>query len=169
MAEKTNMRTRVAELIDTGEYTKVELAEALETKPAGISSNMTYLRWGGKFIIWDENKKLSFTDEAGFDEWNEARKANTKSAKAVSKLSPQEQYDKYTKTIASQTKSLSNWEAKVDKYEEDAPKDETLLPEAQANVVLLGIKIGRNTAKLNAVDASEVTEVAAVEESEELL
>jgi hypothetical protein len=171
---KTSMRLQVAELIEEGKYTKVEIAEKLETKVASVSSNMTYIRWGGKFIIWNADKVLSFTDEAGFDEWEAERKAGSKSSKAVSKLSPQEQLDKYSKTIANQEKSLVKWETKVEEYEEKAPKDDTLLPEAEANVILIGIKLLRNKAKLAAVDTSDLadtdgSEVEEVEEAEELL
>jgi len=164
MAEKS-MRFKVADLIETGKYTKVELAEELETKVASISSNMTYLRWGGKFIIWDTDKKLSFTDEQGFDDWSAERKSKTGSGKSVSKLTPAEQYAKLTKTIASQNKQLDKWDVKVDAGPQ---KDETILPEAEAQVTLLSIKISRNQAKLDALGEVEVeVEVDDVEGSDD--
>ena len=147
MAEKS-MRIKVQELIETGKFTKIELAEELGTKVASISSNMTYLRWGGNFIIWDADKKLSFTDEEGYDAWETDRKANSKSKASESKLSPQELHDKLTKTIATQNKALNRWDKKVDAGPQD---DDTILREAEANVVLLVIKIARNQAKLDAI------------------
>ncbi|MDA3808614.1 MAG: hypothetical protein PF440_11970 [Thiomicrorhabdus sp.] len=163
MAEKS-MRFKVADLIEEGLYTKVEIAEKLETKVASISSNMTYLRWGGKFIIWDADKKLSFTDELGFDEWTAANKTNSKGSKAESKLTPAEQHAKLTKTIATQSKQLVNWQKKVKAGAQD---DETILPEAEAQVTLFGIKILRNQAKLDALGDVEVEEDESVEGSDD--
>ncbi len=151
---KTNNRIRVQQLIETGNYTKKEIAEELDLTVASVSSNMTYLRWGGNFIIWNEDKKLSFTDEAGFDAWEAAKKSSRKGA--VSKLTAQERFDKLTKTIASQTKTLSKWEAKAEALADDPQEDETLLPEAEAQVVLFGIKVARNQAALDAIDMSDV-------------
>ncbi len=167
MADKT-IKERIKDMIEEGVHTKKEIAAALDIKESSVSSNMTYLRWGGKFIKWDDEKRLCFIDEAGYDEWQEERKANTKSKKAVSKLTPQEQFNRFSKTAANQEKALANWEAKVAKYAEDAPSDDTLLPEAEAQVTLTSIKLQRTRAKLDAVDMSEVTEAGeAAEEADE--
>ena len=160
MAEKPNRREQLIERIKTGKMTKADIAEDIGIKVSGVSSQMTYLRWMGHFIIWDEDKKLSFTDEEGFNAWEAAKKAGRKSV-SKSTRTPQEQFDALTKTIASQTKSLAKWEKKLKLMEAEdyEVEDDTLIPEAQANITLFEIKIQRNEDKLAAINMDDVEEV----------
>ena len=165
---KVSRRDQIVEMIEKGTMTKIEIAEELGIKVSGVSSQLTYLRWMGKFIIFDkETKIMAFTDEDGFAEW-EAAKAAGRTTKSKSNRTPQEQFEAYTKTLATQAKSLAKWENKLSLMTEDdyEVEDETLIPEAEANVTLLGIKIQRNEDKLAAINMDDVSD--ATEEVEEV-
>lgn len=155
---KVTRRDQIKELIETGEFTKKEIAEKLEIKESGVSSQLTYLRWMGFFIIWDEDKKLSFVDEDGYAAWEAEKKTNRKTPASTSKKTPQEQFDGLTKTIGNQEKTLAKWEDKLSLLNDEDQTDGTLIPEAEANITLLQIKIQRNQAKLEDVDMDEVAE-----------
>ena len=173
---KLNRRDQIKELIQTGDYTKKEIAEELGIKESGVSSQLTYLRWMGFFITFDDDKKLNFVTEEEYAAWEAEKKANRKTKVSVSKKTPLEQYNGLAKTISSQEKSLATWEDKLSLLEAEDQTDDTLIPEASANITLLGIKIQRNQAKLDALDVSEdvseddtADEEATVEEEEDLL
>ena len=168
MAEtKINRRDQIKELINTGEYTKKEVAAEIGIKESGVSSQLTYLRWMGNFIIWDENKKLSFTDEAGYSAWETANKAGAK-AKSVSTRTPAEQFAALGKTITNQKATLAKWVDKLGLLQAEKQEDPTLLPEAEANITLLEIKLGRNEDKLATLDfALEDADVEEVDDSDE--
>jgi len=168
MAEKINRRDQIIELIETGAMTKAEIAEKIGIKVTGVSSQLTYLRWMGKFIIFDaETKILSFTDEDGYAEWEAEKKSNRKT-KSTTTRTPQEQFDAVTKTIASQIKLKTKWESKLDlmQAEDYVVEDDTLIPEAEANITLLGIKLIRNEEKLADINVDDL-EVEEAEEAEE--
>ena len=173
MAETKPRREQIKEMIDTGNFTKKEIATEIGIKDSGVSSQLTYLRWMGNFIIWDKDKKLSFTDEEGFLAWQDANKAGRKT-KSVSRRTPQEAYEATMKTISSQNKQLTKFENKVELLKAEPSDDDTLLPEAEAQIVLLNIKLQRNEAKLAEIDMTkvadeEVEEVVDADEEEELL
>ena len=160
MAElKQNRREQIKELIETGELSKKEIAEKLSIKESGVSSQLTYLRWMGFFIIWDADKKLSFTDEDGYAAWEEEKKAGRKPKKSVSTKTPQEQYNALIKTVEKQEKSLAKWQDKLSLLSDEDQLDSTLIPEAEANITLLEIKISRNKARLAEVDMDEVVDI----------
>lgn len=174
MAE-ISKREQVKALIDEGGYTKKEIAEKLEMSESSVSSQMTYLRWQGNFITYDEDKVLSLVSEEEFNEWDEARKANRKSGPTSTKT-PEEQAVAVAKTIKTQEKQLANWEKKAADIKaalEDEPDNEELeelSQEADANIVLLGIKLKRNKAKAAALPEPVEPEVEdEVEEEADLL
>jgi len=172
MAEaKLNRREEIKKLISTGEFTKKEIAAEIGIKETGVSSQLTYLRWMGNFIIWDEDKNLQFTDEDGYNTWEAAKKADRKTV-SVSKKTPKEQFVALSKTVVTQEKGLGKWIDKVNLLEAEPAEDDTLLPEAKAQVVLLEIKIERNQDKLAVLDFdedAEIDESADPVEEEELL
>lgn len=144
-----NRREQVSELIKTGLYTKAEIAAKLEVNAASVSSQMTYLRWMGNFIIADENKKLSFCTEEEAQAVAIAAQSNKKAAESKD---PQARANALAKTIATQTKQLTAAQAKLNKVNADLaeePEDEVLIElqaEAAAHVTLLSIKVKRNVA-----------------------
>jgi hypothetical protein len=169
MAEEKKRLDQVREMIEAGTYTKAEIAEALDIKPAGVSSQMTYLRWQGNFIKTDaDTKVLSFCTEEEFKAIEADKAARAATRTTASKKTPEEQAAAVAKTIKTQTKQMETWQAKLDEYLKDkAAFDETgegedidqdLIDEAEANVTLLRIKIKRNTAK-----ASELPDAPADE------
>ena len=168
MAEtKISRRDQIKELIETGDFTKKEIAAKIGIKDSGVSSQLTYLRWMGFFITFNEDKKLNFTTEEGYAEWEATKKAGRKTKVSVSKKTPQEQYVALEKTIKSQTKSLAVWADKAGLLAAEDQEDETLLPEANANITLLGIKLGGNQVKFDALEVPEEDEVDEVDEVEE--
>lgn len=153
--KETPKRDQVLALLQdpTVKYTREELAIKLQTTVASISSQFTYLRWMGNFIIFDENKKLSLVSQAEYEAWAAARSAKA-GKKATATRSPEAQAVALAKTVAGQEKQLATWAAKLEQVVKDLvaePVNETLLElqtEARANVDLLTIKIKRNKAKL---------------------
>ena len=55
MAERTNLRTKVLNLILEGGATNQSLEEALNTTPKTIASTFAQLRLMGKYPVKDEN------------------------------------------------------------------------------------------------------------------
>ncbi len=164
--KKVTKRDQVKEAIITGEFTKAQIAENLEMSLGSVSSQMTYLRWMGMFIKWDENKVLSMCTSDEFDAWEAENKANRKSP-AASKLTPEEQSVRTAKTLGNQAKSLVTWEKKlegaIEINDDDATEEnQDYVDECEANIVLLKIKIKRNEAK--AADLPEPVEVVEVVE-----
>jgi hypothetical protein len=150
--EKTmNRREQVAELIKEGTYTKAEIAEMLEVTTASVSSQMTYLRWMGNFIKYDENKVLSFCTEDEYNSWKEELEANRKTK--TSARTPEEQAEAVYNAIQRQEVQLANWRKKLTQIVDDlqADPDDAQLDEfkreAEANITLLEIKISRNETK----------------------
>lgn len=151
---QVNRREQVKELIEKGNMTKAEIAEALEVNPASVSSQMTYLRWMGNFIIADpETKALSFCTEEEFEAHQALVKASRKSKASAASKDPQEVANALAKTLKTQraqyTKALAKC-AQVDADIANEPDDLELIElkeEADANATLLRIKIKRNEAK----------------------
>jgi len=182
MSDKLNRRDQVKECITAGTYTKAEIAEKLGVNAASVSSQMTYLRWMGHYIITNpETKALSFCTAEEAEVVAETAKASRKVKEAKD---PQARANTLAKTIKAQEKQLATAQDKLAKIENDLveePEDrdlQELLAEAQANVTLLVIKLKRN--KIASADLpapAEVTETAvedddapeAVEDSDELL
>jgi len=155
-------RDQVLELLKEGGYTREEIAQKLDMTTASVSSQFTYLRWMGNYIIYDENKVLSLVDQDEYKAWQAAREANKKVKTSGSSKSPEEQAEALDKTIKNQEKQLTGWREKLVKIDRDLEDDsgnEELLElkaEAQANIVLLEIKIKRNKGRLeNVADALE--------------
>jgi len=152
--EKTNKRSLITELIKTGNYTKAEIAAEIGMKVAGVSSQLTYLRWMGNYIAWDAEKKLQFVDADAYAAWEASRSANTKKAKTKSESTrtPSAQIEALEKTMAKQSTDLKRWEDKLQLIEADN-LGEDLATEAQANITLLTIKMGRNAARLEELES----------------
>lgn len=153
-AETKSKRDQVLEMLREGGYTREEIADALDMTVASVSSQFTYLRWMGNFIIYDEDKVIHLVNQEEYDKWLEEKAANRKTKSSTSAKTPQEQADALDKTIKNQTKQLENWQAKKTKIDNDLeamPDDDELQEmqaEAAANITLLQIKIKRNNAKL---------------------
>jgi len=158
MSETKEMskRDQVLEMLKEGGHTRDEIAQKLEMSTASVSSQFTYLRWMGYYIIYDENKILSLVDQDEYEKW-QAEKERNKKTKAVSTRTPEEQAEALEKTLGNQTKQLDNWREKLVKIDADMekmPNDEELQDmqaEAQANITLLEIKMKRNKAKLESL------------------
>ncbi len=159
MAQKVGLREQVKDMINSGEYTKNEIAEHLKSSAGSVSSQMTYLRWMGHFIKWDENKKLSFCSAEEYDAWQVELGAARKT-KAVSARTPEEQAVTLQKTINAQSKAVSSWEKKLRDAMDVLAKDEEdedlqdFVAEAKANITILELKLKRN--KIRAAELPEV-------------
>ncbi len=168
--KKVTKRELVKAEIEAGGKTKIEIAEALEMSVASVSSQMTYLRWMGLFIKYDEEKVLSFVTEEEFDAWQAELKANRKTT-SVSNKTPEEQASAVAKTLKNQNAALARWDKKLDDanlmLDEDEDDEEAIefKAESEANIVLLKIKIRRNETK--AADLPDVPEELESEASDE--
>lgn len=169
-------RALVQEMINEGTHTKADIAAALETTVANVSSQMTYLRYGGLNIITDpETKVLRFCTDEEFAEY-EAEKEQNKKPKANA-LTPCEQLSKTTATVTRQEKAIAAQIKKladIDADLADVPDDEELLmaqKEAQGNIMVLEVKLWRNNNRVAelrelcvdqepAVDADDLTDGA---------
>ena len=148
-------REQVKALLD-GTKTREEIAAQLGMSTASVSSQLTYLRWMGNFVIYDEDKKLSLVTEAEYNDWTAAKaaKAGTKKASTGTTKTPAEQYAALTKQIGNEKKQLASWEAKQAQLVKDLindPSDEEFVEmkvEADAMVALLGVKLARANRKL---------------------
>jgi len=156
-------RDQVKALIEKGGYTREMIANELGMSVASVSSQFTYLRWMGNFIIFDDDKKLSMATEGEFNAWTAAKaaKAGTKKTAAASAKTPAEQYKALAKQIGTEKKQLDTWKAKLAVIEKDVaamPEDAELHEmhaEATAMAVLLNIKVSRNEKKLAAMPEPE--------------
>lgn len=175
--EKISRREQVKELVETGNYTKAEIATALDVNVGSISSQLTYLRWMGNFILTDpETKKLSFCDEDTWNEYQEKVSAAKVAKKAGASKTPQERANSLAVTIKRQETQLKNISAKVAQLEKELeaePGDselEELLAEAKANETIVSLKLKRNKALAESLPepaAEAVAEVDAEETAEE--
>ena len=162
---KVNRREQVKALIETGNYTKAEIVAELGIKAGSVSSQMTYLRWMGMFIIADpETKKLRFVSEEEYDEY-EAKAAAARGSKSSSSAkTPQERANALVGTIGRQEKQLEGFIAKVAQVTKDLESDAEnaelleLLEEAKANETLMRIKLKRNRALAETLPEPEVVE-----------
>ena len=152
MSDKVNRREQVKELIQAGKYTKAQIAEALEVNPASVSSQMTYLRWMGNFIVADESKVLRFVTEDEYAAHQAIAQANKKVKTGAAAKDPQTRANELAKTITKQVSQLTKMQAKLDQVLADINEDpddedlQELMEEASANVTLMQIKIKRNKA-----------------------
>ena len=154
--QELSKQEQVKNLIMKGGYTRETIAKELGMSVASVSSQFTYLRWRGNFIIFDDAKVLSLVTEEEFNAWKAAKdaKAGTKKTAAASTKTPAEQYKALAKQIGTEKKQLEAWKAKLTTIEKDLaamPNDVELLEmqaEAGAMIVLLGIKVNRNERKL---------------------
>lgn len=170
-AKELNRREQVKELIETGEFTKQEIADKLGVAPSSVSSQMTYLRWMGNFILADADKKLRFVTEEEAAAHEELVLAKRKTKATTSTKSPQEQANALAKTIKSQEAQYTKALAKCEQIDKDLalePEDAQLIElkeEADANAVLLRIKIKRNMDRAETLPAPVAVEEPEVEEA----
>lgn len=152
MAEKElGKKELVKQLIGEGEHTKAEIAAKLSMSTASVSSQMTYLRWMGNFIVYDEKKILSLVTEEEYKEWQATLQANKKPK--ITKT-PEQLAKQAVKSLAKLKTSLASWELRLDKADENEAIDdmEEFQAEASANIVLLEIKIKRAMAAIAKAD-----------------
>lgn len=164
MTEETVLpkREQVKALLN-GTMTREEIATQLGMSTASVSSQLTYLRWMGNFVIYDDDKKLSLATESEYNDWTAAKaaKAGTKKASAGSTKTPAEQYAALTKQIGTEKKQITTWEAKQAQLIKDLANDPNdaefieMKAEADAMLVLLNIKLNRNERKLAAMPEPE--------------
>lgn len=152
---KVDRRGPVKELLLTGNYTKVEIAEKLGVPTDSVSSQMTYLKWMGFPTITEEGtKKLKIVSLEEYAIWEAAKIANRKAKAPTSKRSPQEQANALGKTVKSQAAQLTKAvtrKAQVDAELIDNADDDVLQDisaELGATITLLTIKLKRNNAAL---------------------
>ena len=55
MADVKPKREQVKDMIAEGTHTKAQIAETLGMSAASVSTQMTYLRWMGNNIIYDDS------------------------------------------------------------------------------------------------------------------
>jgi predicted ArsR family transcriptional regulator len=148
-------RDQVLELLKEGTYTREEMATKLGMSVASVNSQFTYLRWMGKFIKYDEAKKLSLCTEAEFEAWEATKKSATKASTAKPKT-PTEAYAAMKKALEADTKNRDAWVTKfgaaktafdANSTSEDA---RDTMDEAAAMVTLLSLKVKRGQIKFNA-------------------
>lgn len=141
MAERTNLRTKVLNLILEGGATNQSLEEALNTTPKTIASTFAQLRLMGKYPVKDENGVFYITDEAGYADYMAAKKATSKSSKAPARvLTPEEKAAALRKSIERAQGNLVRAQRAVEKFDNipaDAEVDElTVMQERVARAKL---------------------------------
>jgi sugar-specific transcriptional regulator TrmB len=177
---KVDRRGPVKELLLTGEFTKVEIAEKLGIPADSVSSQMTYLKWMGFPTVTEEGtKKLKIVSLEEYATWEAAKIANRKAKAPTSKRSPQEQANALAKTVKSQAAQLAKAEvrkAQVDTELADNADDDVLQDisaELGATISLLTIKLKRNNAALAELpepqDAPEEVQDTPEDEDNDLL
>lgn len=181
MADEKTMtkRDQVLEMLNEGTFTREQIAEKLGMPVASVSSQFTYLRWMGNYIIYDDNKVVKTATKEEYDTWVAERAANKKTGKASTR-DPQDQANALAKSLGNWKKSLASWVSKNAKISHDLgdmPDDvelQELKDEAEANITLLTIKIRRGEKKaltlpepLDEID--ETPEAEETEEGEDLL
>lgn len=169
-APPVSKREQVLALVNEGKHTKAEIAALLEMSPASVSSQFTYLRWMGNFIVIDSaTKVVSSTDKESYDKIVAAKNAAKSASRGASKQTPQERSNALARTITKQKKQLANAEAKVAQIQADliaTPNDEELqelLVETQANVTIIKSKLKRNEKAATDLPAPVVEEPATAE------
>lgn len=175
----TTKRDQVLEMLNEGTFTREQIAEKLGMPVASVSSQFTYLRWMGNYIIYDNNKVVKTATKEEYDTWVAERAANKKTGKASTR-DPQDQANALAKSLGNWKKSLASWKGKLKKVNvdlNDMPDDaelQELCDEAAANITLLNIKIRRGEKKaltlpepLDEID--ETPEAEETEEGEDLL
>ena len=128
MAERTNLRTKVLNLILEGGATNQSLEEALNTTPKTIASTFAQLRLMGKYPVKDENGVFYITDEAGYADYMAAKKATSKSSKKpVRERTPEEKAAALRKSIERAQRDVIRCQRAVEKSDNipaDAEVDE---------------------------------------------
>lgn len=166
--EKVAKRDQVLAMLREGKHTREQIATTLGMSTASVSSQFTYLRWMGNYIVADAATKIvSLASETEFAAWEADRAANRKTkttTSATSTKSPAEQYDSAKKAVEATTKQLTAWAAKLEQAEKDlaAETDNALIrelyEEASAMVTLTTIKLRRQQVKLDALPVPEPVE-----------
>lgn len=141
MAERTNLRTKVLNLILEGGATNQSLEEALNTTPKTIASTFAQLRLMGKYPVKDENGVFYVTDEAGYADYMAAKKATSKSSKKpVRERTPEEKAAALCKSIERAQGDVIRCQRAVEKFDNipaDAEVDElTVMQERVARAKL---------------------------------
>lgn len=141
MAERTNLRTKVLNLILEGGVTNQSLEEALNTTPKTIASTFAQLRLMGKYPVKDENGVFYITDEAGYADYMAAKKATSKSSKKpVRERTPEEKAAALRKSIERAQGDVIRCQRAVEKFDNipaDAEVDElTVMQERVARAKL---------------------------------
>ena len=175
---KETRQDQVKELIEKGGFTKKAIADALGVPVNSVSSQLTYLRWKGNFIMTDpDTKVLSFVTEEEMQAHEAAVKtARAAKASSASAKTPQERANALAVTIKRQETQFAGFLTKISQIEADMlkdgeagkPEDEELvelLEEAKANATLMRIKIKRNKALAESLPAP--AEVVVTESSDE--
>lgn len=117
MAERTNLRTKVLNLILEGGATNQSLEEALNTTPKTIASTFAQLRLMGKYPVKDENGVFYITDEAGYADYMAAKKATSKSSKKpVRERTPEEKAAALHKSIERAQGDVIRCQRAVEKF-----------------------------------------------------
>lgn len=178
----TNQRTKVAALIECGEYTKVQMADTLGISVPSIGTQMTYLRIAGMFMTYNDDRVYNFCSEEDFKHWDSSRKANTK-AKAEPKT-VEEQYNTLVKSLKRLNTQFENTSAKLPNLkaiaEDDQASSEDVenFNEAEAKSTILVVAIRRAERRLKILTDSTTFDCATeddvdvdvdVDESDDLL
>ena len=152
-----NQRTKVEALIECGSFTKADMSTLLGLSIQSISTQMSYLRLGKKYTIYDESRVYSFCSEEEYAEWHAARK--TKSKSKASTKSPKDQASALAKTMKRQNTQLTNLTAKAPEVREAAnvdPENQITrdnAAEIDAKITILEISLRRGAAKMETLQA----------------
>lgn len=158
MKEVTGKRKEILDLIAEGKYTKKEISDRVEVKPAGVSSQMTYLRWMGYNIEIIDGVYRVLTDEeaAAFAASKPTKKSNGSKGHPIYKAW------RALKTRAKAQESL-------DKLREiELPEDtvDIFIDEHNAKMIILEARIYRNNIILENLGDADVEAASEVFEND---
>ena len=145
--EITGKRKQILNLVEEGKHTKQEIADALEMKMAGVSSQFTYLRWGGYNVAIVDGVCQLLSDED-----YAAMKSKKKSkAKAVSKLPFVERVRRAFQAKARAEKRIETLKAQ----ELAEGLEDVFVEEHAAKVTIEEAKVRRNEITLEAFESED--------------
>lgn len=158
MKEVTGKRKEILDLIAEGKYTKKEIADRVEVKPAGVSSQMTYLRWMGHNIEIIDGVYKTLTDEeaTAFAASKPTKKSNGSKGHPIYKAW------RALKARAKAQESLAKLQ------ETELPEDtvDIFVEEHDAKMIVLEARIYRNGIILEDLDETDVKAASEVFEDD---
>ena len=158
MKEVTGKRKEILDLIAQGKYTKKEISDRVEVKPAGVSSQMTYLRWMGYNIeIIDGVYKVLTDEEAlAFAASKPPKKSNGSKGHPIYKA---------WRALKTRAKAQESF-AKLQEIELPEDTVDIFIDEHNAKMVILEARIYRNNIILENLSDADVEVASEVFEND---